>query len=142
MRKRLLTPVVVVVVVVALHWYWRNFLTYDGEVSHFENRIRREVNPVALQAWATNLLRIYSLSNEQSVPLRSSTFPPEIQRLNSRLLFGFAMPNTSEELAHVRIIWGSGMRGHWGLRVASTGFVDYGSEVWRPGVYLWRETTK
>lgn len=120
-------------------WYWQSYLTYDGEVSHFEKRIRREVNPALLQVWATNLLRAHLKSNATDNYLSFSMFPADIQRLNNRLLFGFIMPDASEEQAHVRIIWGSGMKGHWGLRVGSTNFVDYGSEMWQPGVYLWRE---
>lgn len=142
MRKPQIILALLVLAVGALLWCWQNFLTYDGEVRHFEQRIRRDVDPAALQAWATNLLHTYSASNVQSAPLRSSMFPADIQRLNSRLLFGFVMPNASEEMAHVRVIWGSGFRGHWGLRVGSTNFVDYGSQIWRPGVYLWRETRR
>jgi hypothetical protein len=125
--------------VAALLWYWHSYLTYEGEVSHFEKRIRRDVNPSALQSWATNLLYSQSASNGTQTSLRSSNFPADIQQLNRSLLFGFVMPDASEERAHVRIIWGSGMRGHWGLRVGSTNFVDSGSEMWRPGVYFWRE---
>jgi hypothetical protein len=139
MRKRLLIPIVVIVALAALFWYWQTYLTYDGEVSRFEKRIRREIDPAALQVWATNLLHAYSISNATDTSLRSSMFPADIQQLNRRLLFGFVMPDASEEQAHVRIIWGSGMRGHWGLRVGSTNFVDYGSEMWQPGVYLWKE---
>ena len=139
MRKPWIIPTVMVAVIAALFWYWQSFLTYDGEVSRFEKRIRREVNPAALQTWATNLLYTHSVSNAADTSLRSSMFPPEVQRLNSRLLFGFVMPDASEEQAHVRVIWGSGMRGHWGLRVGTTNFVDYGSEMWQPGIYFWRE---
>src|SRR5690242_20388430 len=110
MRKPQIILVLVVVALSAMLWYWQNFLTYDGEVGHFENRIRREVNPVALQAWATNLLNAYSASNVQSASIPLSMFPVDIQRLNSRLLFGFVMPNASPESAHVRIVWGSGFR--------------------------------
>lgn len=139
MRARTITFTIVVIAVAGLLWYWQNYLTYDGEVSHFEAPIRRQVSPVALQAWATNLLHDYSDSNTTSIALHSGMFPPEVQNLNSRILFGFVMPNASEEQAHIRIIWGSGMRGHWGLRVGSTNFVEYGGEMWKQGVNFWRE---
>jgi hypothetical protein len=51
-------------------------------------------------------------------------------------------PAAPERPGYVRVAWGSGFRGHWGLDVGSATFVGpYGdqNERWRPGVYFWRE---
>ena len=41
-------------------------LTYAGEVSRFENRVRKQVDPAQLQQWAIATLVRYSTSQVQN----------------------------------------------------------------------------
>jgi hypothetical protein len=141
MRSAKLTFTVVAACLLALIWYWQTHLTYAGEVSRFESKIRHEVNPTNLQSWAEGVLRQYAASNATDVTYEVRALPDYIERLSSRHHFSMVNPGPSAQGAFIRIIWGSGMRGHWGLHVGSTNFVDSSrsSELWRPGLYFWRD---
>lgn len=141
MRRTRIKLAIVGVCFLALIWYWRTHLTYAGEVSRFEAKIRREVNPTNLQAWAEGLLHRYSASNVADVTYRVPVLPDYIERLSTRHHSGVVVPRPSGQDAFVRIIWGGGMLGLWGLHIGSTNFVDpyTESEVWRPGIYFWRD---
>jgi len=135
-------PVFVGCLVVATIWYWQTYLTYTGEVSHFEAKVRRHVNPTSLQSWALNLVALCSTSQvaETSFPVR--TFPDYLAELHKLPPVGWVFPANPGQPGYVRVVWGSGFRGHWGLKIGATNFTDpYGtsSELWLPGVYFWRD---
>jgi hypothetical protein len=141
MRIAKIIPVAVGCLLILAIWYWKTHLTYTGEVSHFEATVRKQVNPTSLQNWAVNLLAQHSTSpvTETSFPI--PIFPDYLKTLHTLPPFGCVFPATSNFPGFVRITWGSGFRGHWGLNVGATNFVDpYGaqSEMWQHGVYFWR----
>jgi hypothetical protein len=139
MRATKLTITIAAACLVALVWYWKTHLTYAGEVSRFEAKIRHEVNPTNLQSWAEGVLRQYAASNATDVTYEVNALPDYIERLSTRHLSSVVVPRSQDSF--IRIIWGSGFRGHWGLHVGSTNFVDpYTTSVaWQPGIYFWRD---
>lgn len=120
-------------------WYWQTHLTYAGEVSRFESKVRKQVDPVELQQWANATLARHSTSQVQNASFAVDTVPAYVRSLHRLPPVAFAFPATSDKLAHVRLAWGSGFRGHWGVDVGGTNFdCPYGGSAWRPGVYFWR----
>jgi hypothetical protein len=62
MRVAKILPIVIGCVLVLGIWYWRTHLTYAGEVSRFESRVQKQVDPAQLQQWAITTLARYSTS--------------------------------------------------------------------------------
>lgn len=118
--------------------------TYTQEVDEFEARVRKEVDPSVLQTWAVGVISDYAKAmpaSEETVTYEVKDVPESIRKLDTRLPAIFAFINRRDEYSYVAIRWGSGFRGHWGLSVGSTNFLDYSgqrSEMWKPGVYFWR----
>jgi hypothetical protein len=131
MRTRKLILIGFVCLFVVLFWYWRSYITYDGEVSHFEAKVRQKVDPAQLQAWALDLLQQYSSSNNNYIHV----FPAYIKDLSSRHYSGVVSPQ-----GYVHISW-SGLGDGWGLDIGPTNFdgAGTGKEMWRPGIYFWRQ---
>jgi hypothetical protein len=129
----------------ALFVYWQRNLTYEGEVGAFEVSIRAQVDPAKLQEWATNLLVTYSSSNIVDWDTRSfeiRNLPVDVRRVSPQSPIAFLFYNPALDKAFIRIGWGSGGQGHWGLDVGAVAFVDpYGdqAQLWKPGIYFWRQ---
>jgi hypothetical protein len=109
--------------------------------SDCERRVEARVDPVAVQAWATNLLDQYSITKTNYggpfplyPPLRNiwDQAPPSVAILGG--------DTQGEEF--VCVIWGSAA-GHWGLSIGKPGFApsipQRGGRVWKPGIYFWRD---
>ena len=77
------------------------------------------------------MLVSYSLEN----------LPADVSNLSRLYPSAFLFANPSMDKAYISISWGSGFRGHWGLHVGSTNFVDADpeSKLWTPGIYFWRQ---
>ena len=127
MRSRKYILIALACAVMALGWYWWTYISYSGEVSRFEARVRQSVNPDQLQEWAVNFLQTDSSSDIH-------VFPAYIESLSGRHHWGVVCPRT-----YVSIFWGGGLGGHWGLHIGSTNFVESGHKIWRPGIYFWRD---
>jgi hypothetical protein len=143
MKLRLLV-VGAVCVCVALLIYLRSTLTYDHDVKRFEATVRTGLDPGALQSWATNLLTRYTASNTVSSELVSyqvKDLPTNVRNVSKLYPSAFLFASPSLDKAYIRIAWGSGFRGHWGLHIGATNFVDPDpeSKSWKPGIYFWRE---
>jgi hypothetical protein len=101
-----------------------------------ETHARQSTNPAELQRWAADLLRRYppdttNYSGPFDLPggvAKIWDHPPHVSLVESGPV----------EEAHVRLLWGSGLLGHWGFRLGSTNFVGLG-KMWAPGVFWWRE---
>ena len=127
---------------IAALWYWQTHVTYDGEVSHFETKVRNQVSPAQLQAWANNLVVHCSTSQVAEVSFPVATFPDYLKNLHRLPPYGFVFPAIAGRPGYVSVMWGSGFRGHWGLHVGSANYddsYDPGSKVWVPGIFFWRE---
>jgi hypothetical protein len=139
MRVARIFPVIVGCVLLLGIWYWRTHLTYSGEVSRVEDKVRKQVDPAELQQWANATLALYSTSRLENASFQVDALPAYLRSLHRLPPVAFAFPATSDRQAHVKLGWGSGFRGHWGLAVGATNFDSpYGGEAWRPGVYFWR----
>jgi hypothetical protein len=128
----------------ALLVYVRSTLTYDYGVKRFEETARARIDPAALQSWATNLLTRYAASNtvdSELVSYQVKALPSDLRNVSKLYPSAFLFANPSLDKAFIRISWGSGFRGHWGLHVGATNFVDPAleSRAWKPGIYFWRE---
>src|SRR5689334_3543938 len=93
-------------------WYWQTYLTYTGEVSHFQAKVRRQVNPASLQSWAVKLVAQCSTSQVAETSFPIWNFPDYLESLHRLAPFGYVFPATSNQPGFVRITWGSGFRGH------------------------------
>ena len=79
--------------------------------------------------------------SDETVSYEVEKVPEVIRGLNNNAPSVFAFINRREEYSYIAVHWGDGFKGHWGLNIGSTNFVDYsgeGSEMWKPGVYFWR----
>lgn len=135
-----------VCVFAALLVYFRSTLSYDYEVKRFEQTVRTQIDPGALQSWATNLLTRYAASNtvdSELVSYQVKDLPSNVRNLSKLYPSAFLFSNPSLDQAYIRIAWGSGFRGHWGIHVGATNFVDPDpeSKVWKPGIYFWRQAS-
>lgn len=145
MKRSSLLSLFVMFLFVVLVAYWQRNLTYESEVNRFEASTRARVNAANVQSWATNLLTRYSSSNIADWESRSfevQNIPPDIQRVNRLSPTAFLFANPASDKAYIRIGWGSGFRGHWGLDVGGLNFVDPcgdEAELWKPGIYFWRQ---
>jgi hypothetical protein len=132
-------PIIVICVLLLGIWYWRTHLTYAGEVSRFESSVRKQVDPAQLQQWALTALARYSTSKVENASFELDGVPAYLSSLHRLRPIAFAFPAASDKQAHVKLGWGSGFRGHWGVAVGATNFESpYGGDAWRPGVYFWR----
>jgi hypothetical protein len=139
MRVAKIFPVVVGCLLLLGIWYWQTHLTYAGEVSRFESKVRNQVDPDQLQQWAVATLARYSTSRVENASFAIDKLPDYLKSLHRLPPVAFAFPGTSDKHGHVRVTWGSGFRGHWGLAVGATNFDSpYGGDPWRPGLYFWR----
>lgn len=132
-----------VCVFAALLVYFRSTLTYDHDVKRFEAAARARINPAGLQSWATNLLAAYAASNINESMLVSyplEDLPADVRNVSRLYPSAFLFANPSLDKSFIRVSWGSGFRGHWGLHIGATSFVDPDpeSKVWKPGIYFWR----
>lgn len=120
-------------------WYRQTHLTYASEVSRFQSKARKQIEPTQLQQWAIATLARYSNSPAESASFQVDSVPAKLKSLHRLPPVAFAFPATSDKHAHVKLTWGSGFRGHWGLVVGTTNFDSpYGGDLWTPGVYFWR----
>jgi hypothetical protein len=141
MRSRKLMVVGLSFLAAFLFWSWRTHLppTYAKETSRFEAEVRRTVNPAQLQGWATMLLRQYSITNAADDSYALDSFPASLNSASKRRHYGFVFPNQPDGQSYIRLVWGGGHLGYWGLHIGSTNFTDPTGKMWSPGVYFWTE---
>ena len=108
-------------------WYWQTNLTYTAEVVHFEEKVRKQVDPVKLvklQDWAISIISQHTSSRVPEASFPVEVFPDYLMKLHRLGPSDYVFPGLPEGQAFVRVIWGSGFREHWGLNIGSTNFVD------------------
>src|ERR1041384_6025651 len=89
---------------VLLLLHFRNTLTYDYEVKHFQATVRKQVDPKALQSWAITLLTRYTASNvvhSESTSYQIKELPTELQNVNKLYPSAFLFTSTSLERAFI-----------------------------------------
>jgi hypothetical protein len=145
MKPVLILGVCIFCVVVVMGLYWRTTHTYGYEVRQFEATVRARVSPGDLQKWATNLLARYAASNvvqSEYASFELKSLPPELTKGLNVSPTAFLFANPTSDKAFIRVSWGSGFRGHLGLDIGATNFIDpyaQQAEPWIPGVNFWRE---
>lgn len=99
----------------------------------FVRRVKAEVDPLALQRWATNFLALHP--DDYFFDVRGTNAPVDIIRLY-RLRPSVA---TLPERRSVIIAWG---RGHPSIHVGGPDFVstNRAAQMWVPGVFLAKPT--
>jgi hypothetical protein len=107
-----------------------------------ESKVRREVDPVALQSWATNLLAAH-------LPWKTNYAGPFEPPVYLKHIWSRRQPSVyiqggyNGEDPYVRVFWGGGGAGHWGLLVGSSSFSGGGSPearvLWTNGMYFFRD---
>jgi hypothetical protein len=124
----------------AVQWF-NNTLNVRYIATKCERRIEKTADPLALQAWATNLLDHYSISKTNY----GGPFPPFPALANVWERDGpitFILGGDGQEESFVCISWGAAA-GHWGVSVGQPSFVplipEHGSRMWKPGIYFWQQ---
>lgn len=140
--KAITAVICVVCLGYAAYWWFQNELNSEHIAEQCEHRIEQMVDPYALQSWATNLLHTQPLGGTNF----SGTFPApaSLQQIWKHRGPSVYIREASEgEEQYVYIFLGSGVLGHWGVSVGSPSFVparpSYGSRMWKPGIYFWRD---
>src|SRR5437899_7356166 len=86
-----------------------------------ESKIRRDVDPVVTKAWATNLLAAH-------LPGKTNYGGPFEAPTNLKNVWGRRSPTVyvqggyNGEDPYVRVFWGGGGAGHWGLLIGFEAF--------------------
>jgi hypothetical protein len=109
--------------------------------SDCERRVETRVDPVALQAWATNLLDQYSITKTNyggPFPL----YPPLKKIWDQAPPTVGILGGDTQGGEFVCVIWGSAA-GHWGLSIGKPSFVpsipQRAGRMWKTGIYFWRD---
>ncbi len=103
------------------------------------DKIRKEVDAAKLQGWATNLLNQHPIGQTNYFGLfEAPNFMNKV--CENRKPSVYIQGGFYGEQSYVRLFWGSGTMGHWGLKVAPPGFFPRNSNdtntEWTPGVYF------
>jgi hypothetical protein len=118
--------------------WWRANTNSRYIADRCKRRILRSTDLSELQRWAVDLLHRYppDLTNYTG----PFTLPRGLQDVWTHTPYVFMVESSPAHEAHVRVLWGSGPLGHWGLWLGSTNLVavDF-SERLQPGVYFWRD---
>jgi len=128
--------------VVALYFWKANF-SYEGEVGRFRENAKSKLRPAEIQEWAMGLLQKYG-TNPPTAEYESHRIletPDYLQRIWRTSPVAVAFITGSADRSFVKLTWGSGGRGHWGLIIGQTNFNNpYGSKgFWTNGIYFWNE---
>jgi hypothetical protein len=107
-----------------------------------EQRISKKIDVVVLQAWATNLLIQYPVGRTNyagpfQVPEYLTSVCP------GRKPSVYIQGGYYGEESYVRVFWGGGGIGHWGLEIGTPTFIPRRSEEtiteWKPGVCFFED---
>jgi hypothetical protein len=126
--------IVLLIVLWPVAWHTRFVI----RTRHWETQIRQHQDPVALQAWATNLLATYSESNVIGVLPVTNKPPPGFPVAISP---DVALMNDTDWGGgyYVELMWPeSPFGGRWGLKIGETNYVRDLPDKWIPGVYFFR----
>jgi hypothetical protein len=106
------------------------FRSFDN----LEQNAKQVITGPELQAWATNLLARYSITN-MDVSVGRSNCPIQLRGLCPRLGPNVVVYKDDGRPPSVRIWWGSGFMGAAGFEVGGTNF-DRPGHKWQDGVYF------
>ena len=126
----------------ALVYWFRNTNDPRYIARSGERRIQQSFDPDKLQSWATNLLANYTVGQTNySGPFA----PPAYLRgvWAKKIPSAYIQGGYYGERPYVRVFWGAGGMGQWGLLIGARDFVpksqaQHESE-WRPGVYFFED---
>lgn len=111
-------------------------------------RIEATLNPIELQAWATNLLVKYAADPnfDGHLDVREAV-PVGLKKIWKGREPTITLRNRVNAQEWVRVEWGSGMLGRWGLAIGQPSFVlvpgmetdpsDKQPMPWKPGIYFY-----
>ncbi len=104
-------------------------------VKSLERQVKRNMDPVELQQWATNLLSRYPDENTYYLDYYGTNLPPGLKRV--RGYYHWVRIGGGDELERRIVIFG-GTRSEPYLLVGSPTFVitNAGAILWKPGIYF------
>lgn len=132
--KRSWIPFIVLCVVAS---YAYPFIHFKWLTRKWEAQIKRDQDPVKLQAWAVRLMDTYGITNIEDISIITNAPPTAIPKSSlgpNVALRNLAIWNGGH---FVQLTWGSGVLGLWGLEIGDSNYVS-GSEMWKPGIYFFR----
>ena len=138
---KLTTGIIVSLIGVGIVW---SFIREPGcirDLREFAEGVEASVEPVALQAWATNIL-----AQHTSGSISAAEIPDYVRHISTQEPEVMVSTTTSDEVRPcVSIVYGGGF-GHWGLKVGGPDFkvptdIDWSYYIqWKPGIYFWTQT--
>jgi hypothetical protein len=137
-----------------LQWEKGWDVNYDADKC--EQSIKQNGDPFQLQAWATNLIAqpdgssngpvwVANHDHDTFTKLPSCLYGLGISGDKQSVPSLAVMGGTDGEDPYVKLFWGGGMLGHWGMVIGSPTFVPVFFpktavvKQWKPGIYFWRE---
>jgi len=101
-------------------------------------KVRRNQNPEELRTWATNLIAIYTSSNNvEAIPGQIPNRPPSGIPTSDRYPYVLIQRAQMSRHYHIALLWGIGMSS-WGMDIGDTNYVIEGVRAieWKPGIYF------
>ena len=108
-----------------------------------EERIKKNIDPLTLQSWATNLLVVYGTDRTNFAgPFPS---PDYLARVCADGAPGiYIQGGYSNSPSFIRVFWGAGGSGHWGILIGTRSYVPQTYEApsvvsWAPGIFFFED---
>jgi hypothetical protein len=149
-RQRLLawgTALAAIAILLVLPFVLRTRRPMDAFMSGFTNYVQRRADIPEVQAWLDTLDRgrLADPRRHAETPGGGSNLPPSLRRLKA----WYRMVTLDDQgRPMIRLMWGSGMMGSWGLVIGHRELETPPSDLSRygeyrapiaPGAYVWRE---
>ena len=114
----------------------------DREVEKFQTKVKATIDPIELQAWATNLIASANFGGGNIIAFKQADIPAWVgsfyQDRGDRGQVTIERSRIDDPDIVVQIMYGGGF-GHWGLVIGyptmtSTNHDSCHSYLWKPGV--------
>jgi len=114
---------------------WFMYMETFGRDTLWKWRVRRQMDPQALRAWAFQVLS-NTPPGKYEMPEMLTNAPAYVVNSDRH------KPSVVSQVESVRVIYGGGLY-HWGLTIGDTNLPPPASyqrvETWAPGIYYWNE---
>jgi hypothetical protein len=92
----------------------------DFQRASFQKNLKKRVAPAELQAWAMEFLKEHERDDLRVENNKVTNLPPVFHGLFRNPPFAFWFPASAEDTAFIKIVYGGGGFGHFGLEIGPT----------------------